>query len=142
MPKVYLVTSGCYSDYSVDKVFSSLELAEKWVGDKPSHYEIDVRDIDDMSGSEANVLRSTYVGRRWDGTEIGHYKVSDLPHIIVRIDRHSQQPYPRNIQFFIYIPTLDLSTALKTSSEILARMKALDRFEPGSYAYDTLERLD
>lgn len=31
MPKIYLVTSGCYSDYSVDAVFSTRKLAEEFI---------------------------------------------------------------------------------------------------------------
>ena len=34
MNTVYIVTSGCYSDYSIDAVFSTREAAEAYIGTK------------------------------------------------------------------------------------------------------------
>lgn len=49
--KVYLVTSGCYSDDAVDGVFSSRELAEKmmYIGGFESYNDIEEKELDDQS---------------------------------------------------------------------------------------------
>jgi hypothetical protein len=38
MKKIFVVTSGCYSDYGINAVFSTRELAEEFIKDFPSRY--------------------------------------------------------------------------------------------------------
>jgi hypothetical protein len=49
--KVYIVTSGSYSDYSIDAVFSTRKLAQEWIDKKAAeeysgHYNIEPWDVD------------------------------------------------------------------------------------------------
>lgn len=46
--KVYIVTAGDYSDYSIYGAFSSYEKAEEWIG-KAQGYSIEEHELDHMS---------------------------------------------------------------------------------------------
>ena len=46
MSKVYLVTSGEYSDYSVDGAFSSEDKAKAWIGSLTEIYSIEEHNLD------------------------------------------------------------------------------------------------
>lgn len=49
---IYVVTSGSYSDYSIDKIFSSRKLAEDWIGDFIDSFHIEEHRLDDMDGKQ------------------------------------------------------------------------------------------
>ena len=49
--QVWLVTSGSYSDYSVDRVFSSEENAKRWIGECTDHFHVEPRPLDDFEHS-------------------------------------------------------------------------------------------
>ena len=60
MNKIYIVTSGCYSDYYIDKVFSTKPKAEeykKWCGDDDAHIETYV--IDEINTDDKYYCIST-----------------------------------------------------------------------------------
>ena len=67
--KVYLVSSGSYSDYSIDRVFTTLEKAELWVGAcNGKGYEIDEWDVDqepEMTHKKTWVATFQFLGTRW-----------------------------------------------------------------------------
>jgi hypothetical protein len=52
MPKIYIVSSGEYSDYRINKVFSTEVLAKEWVGKFTDRYAIEEHDLDDMEGKQ------------------------------------------------------------------------------------------
>lgn len=53
MAKVYLITSGSYSDYSIDKIFLSKEKAEQYHDlIKRTHYDVNDIEIYDLSDDE------------------------------------------------------------------------------------------
>lgn len=62
MNKVYIVTSGDYSDYHIDAVFSTKQGAEKYCALKNTcdrysdFYNIEEYDIDDMNASNTKVV--------------------------------------------------------------------------------------
>jgi hypothetical protein len=56
MNKVYVVTSGIYSDYSIERVFSTEQLAKDWIGFRTNHFDIETWDLDDSS--EPNIAES------------------------------------------------------------------------------------
>jgi hypothetical protein len=55
MAKIFVVTSGDYSSYTVDRVFSTEEMAKEWIGISKG-YMIEEYELDDMSNP--NTLNS------------------------------------------------------------------------------------
>ena len=60
--KVYIVTEGCYSDYSIQKVFSNKPAAEeykKWhnLGNEVEEYELYDSSFADETGERAVLIR-------------------------------------------------------------------------------------
>lgn len=49
MSKIYVVTSGSYSDFGIEGVFSTEELAKEWVGDLDNRYDIREYELDDFT---------------------------------------------------------------------------------------------
>lgn len=78
--KIYLVTSGCYSDYGVDGIFSSRELAEKmmYIGGFESYNDIEEVELDDPSLLEVDAhyeIGPIFVSRIYENgglEECGH----------------------------------------------------------------------
>lgn len=58
MKTVWIVTSGSYSDYRIEKVFSTEELAEAWCADMRDGYQIEEWDIDDIKPEPKNQAQS------------------------------------------------------------------------------------
>ena len=68
--KIYLVSSGRYSDYSIDRVFSTLEKAEFWIGASGGDhgYAIEEFDVDQepgMTHKQTWVSVFQFLGTRW-----------------------------------------------------------------------------
>lgn len=59
MTIVYVVTTGSYSDYSIEGVFSSREKAEAHMGGKPDQF-------NNIEEYELDTLPVTVWGHRWD----------------------------------------------------------------------------
>lgn len=59
MDKVFIVTSGCYSDYQIERVFSTNEKAEEYIDSQryPNEFQIEEYCIDD----EISIEEKTYV---------------------------------------------------------------------------------
>lgn len=117
--KVYLVTSGEYSDYQVNGVFSSRQLAEEWIGPFQARYEIDERDLDDMSdGREA---RSSRIEMGLYDGEVTEYKPNeeeDYQNISLR----RRSGYAFNIVISMSFDFYDLDRATKIAGEKRAKI--------------------
>lgn len=55
MAKIYIVTSGDYSDYTIDEVFSTKEKAEEYVQQHGTNYRIEDYDIDKEVKKETKI---------------------------------------------------------------------------------------
>jgi hypothetical protein len=69
--KVYVVTAGSYSDYSIDSIFSTKELAEAYIaeGEKEpyaSYNGVDEWEVDELAGNVLRQMWTAYITR--DGT--------------------------------------------------------------------------
>lgn len=54
MQKIFLVTSGSYSDYNVDAIFSTRELAEEWIKyQKDDDFTIEENELDPTIDKES-----------------------------------------------------------------------------------------
>ena len=75
MTEIFVVTSGEYSDYSINAVFSTKEKAEKYVvatTDEYSHYNIETYKIDECEGAIRRTVFRTEMpgGRSWTYSRI------------------------------------------------------------------------
>lgn len=67
MAKIYIVTSGDYSDYRIDEVFSTKEKAEEYVQQHGTDYRIEDYDIDKEVKKETKIW---CVKMRFDNFEV------------------------------------------------------------------------
>lgn len=125
MKTAYVITSGRYSDYSINSVFSTRDKAEKFIADNPNQgrydkLEIEEWEIDELEGHTpktvwfCNLTKSTGdVTRTWEGeqscskryTEIGSNQYNVWAHSSVSAE-HAQklaiekrQEYLRGLHF-------------------------------------------
>lgn len=145
MAKVYIVTSGSYSDYSIARAFSTEALAKEWLGDNTEQdydgYSIEEYELDDLSGKEKNIKSHYRINMNLDGTvtlcKPDFPSDTAAPFIYIRTKySHHLGPY---IDMLLNVS--DEKTALKTASEIRARMVALNPqgAEAGEYDYETCQ---
>lgn len=142
--KVYIVTSGCYSDYSINHVFSTRELAEKWMGEKiDDDYQVEEYEIDPEVDFTENIKTSIGVDMLKNGIvkclRNKNYGTYDKE-ARVRCWSHNNDYYLETV-----ILTRDSEVAIKTANDIRIRLLALDRWPKAgrviSYDYKTLEPL-
>lgn len=67
MAKIYIVTSGEYSDYSIKAVFSTKEKAHKYIQQHGTGFSIEIFDIDEEVKKEIKIWR---VEIRFDNFEV------------------------------------------------------------------------
>lgn len=67
MAKIYIVTSGDYSDYSINAVFSTKEKAEEYVQQHGTDYRVEDYDIDEEVKKETKIW---CVKMRFDNFEV------------------------------------------------------------------------
>jgi hypothetical protein len=145
--KVYIVTSGCYSDYSINHVFSTRELAEEWIGEKINEeYHVEEYEIDPPVDFLENIKTSIGVDMLKDGTvknirndRFGSYDKE------ARVRAWSDYHNPPEFYLETVILTRDTQTAIKATNEIRLRLLALERWPTEgrvtSFDYSTLEPL-
>lgn len=144
MKKVYLITSGCYSDYHVECAFSSRELAEAWLSDLPRQgdYSIEEFALDDMSDRPRAGLR--VVGDLISGRAEVYEKELRGTLDPILIHKHWTNQLPL---MSFEVDGSDKDRALKIFSEKRAQFLAQAPTSPiafdyqGSYDRDTLTRL-
>lgn len=72
MVVVYVVTSGCYSDYGIEAAFSTLEKAEEHIGTRESDVRIELYVLDEP-GAAPPVRRPWHVQMYLDGSRDGQF---------------------------------------------------------------------
>ncbi len=154
MSKVYVVTRGEYSDYSISHVFSTLELAEKYIGEN-TDYGVEVYDLDPSVDMTENLRSSIGVDMERDGSirnirgDDGGYGAFDKKADIRLWKDNAWSRIPgTRLYLQATILTRDRNTAIKTVNEIRTRLIALDRWpetidERGILIdYETLEWIE
>lgn len=163
MSDVFIVTSGEYSDYQIDHVFSSEELAIKYVGEN-SDLQVEVYRLDPDVDFTTNIKSSIGVDMEKDGgvknirgvkSNFGVFEKQAS----VKVWQPFLQPYgypdtnpyrdtrteDKDRSYLeCVILTRDEETAVKTVNEIRLRLLALDRwpkppFRVVTFDYKTLE---
>ena len=70
MKKIYIVTSGEYSDFHIDKVFSTKKLAHKFIGNGGEQFSIETWDVDKKSEGKIRQIFEIWI--RLDNGELFH----------------------------------------------------------------------
>lgn len=112
MEKVYIVTSGEYSDYHICKVFSTKEKADEYVDARGSEYSIEEWEVDKEFDRGARIWE---VSMSADGKEIIFAEPKDLPGykdcISFAVDYSGEE------RLVFYIETDSMTRAVKIASE-------------------------
>ena len=75
--KVYIVTSGAYSDYEIDAVFSTREMAEKYIATNNTHdYPYEYIEEYEVDSNEVITNNIIYYHYRYMPM---HHKISQIP---------------------------------------------------------------
>ena len=118
--KIYIVTSGEYSDYHIDAVFSTQKLAEDYIQQNGTDYKIEEYNLDE------EIDRNTKLWRVEFDVNDGEFKeasVRDYAKDYFRdICKVSDYFRSRRISFFVDADTMD--RAVKIASERFAAVKA------------------
>lgn len=156
MASVFIATHGCYSDYSIDHVFSNRELCEKWCADR-EEFNVEEHELDPRVDFTENVKKSVGVDMLKDGNVknvrndgYGSYDKEARVRIWKIYHRIESNPYrtikidPDDGYLETIILTTDRDVAIKSTNEIRTRLIALGRWPSGDYRvvdfnYETLE---
>ena len=126
--KVFVVTTGEYSDYSIDRVFSTRQKAVEYLDTQDDHYRLEVFDIDEPIERRTQIYKISF---QLDKKKVWRVKIcydkrlKDLIHIGER--------YFSNVKTLeIYIESDSRKRALKIASE---RYGAIFAGEQTMYPY-------
>lgn len=118
--KIYIVTSGEYSDYGIDAVFSTKEKADEYIQQHGTDYHIEEYDLDE------EVIKYTRLWRIEFNISDGMFHeacVRDYKQEVVRdtcnVEQYLQGTY---INFYVDADTMD--KAVKIASERFTAVKA------------------
>ena len=124
MNKVYIVTSGEYSDYQIDAVFSTEEKAREYIQQHGSDYRIEVFDIDEEVKKGKKIWR---VEMRFDNFKVSEclaglfgegwgYHMKDTFEYILDWEK---------IEYIrLYLEADSMDRAIKIASERIVQIKA------------------
>lgn len=120
MKKVYIVTSGDYSDYTIGAVFSTEEKANEFIQQHGSDYRIEVFDIDNEVKKETKLWEVSMYYEDFTLREC-HIAWKDL--YIADTFRVLNDCYGKKV-LDQYIETDSMDRAIKIASERIAQIKA------------------
>lgn len=113
MTKIYIVTSGSYSDYCIDAVFSTEEMAEKY----KQNFNCDVVEEHDLNPC-AVAFHMTTVSMRIDGNTLNTYCMSMHKNVSGFVHyRSSGYPYTQKDMLVWTANTKDKKRAIKVVNE-------------------------
>lgn len=131
--KIYLVTIGDYSDYHVERVFSSEELAKQWISKAPhGFFSAEEVILDDLKDPPREYYK---IKINYDTEEfISDYQTYSIESDVIKWTAFPSEytetvfdTYDNRNVFYTMIDTNDLNTAIKIASERLAVMKAQEK---------------
>lgn len=115
--EIYIVTSGEYSDYTIERVFSTEAKAREYLDTKDDEYRIEVYNVDEPVVREEQTFRIEFGVDRKDytGVSVGEssYK-ADLIHVIETWG-HEKWGHEKRIE--IYVKSDSRDRAIKVASE-------------------------
>jgi hypothetical protein len=112
--KVYIVTSGCYSDYHIEGVYSTREMAEEYIRAIKDDYKgINEWEVDVVVDPIEHGYLRWYV--RFDGDNIDYINQEDIDLDDPKEEECSYYNYMGSLSFSIYAK--DRDHAIKIASE-------------------------
>lgn len=120
MAKIYIVTSGEYSDYAIDAVFSTEGKAHEYIQQHGSDYRIEVFDIDNEVKKETKLWE---VDMYYEGLTLEKCSIAWRDLYIADTFRVFNNCYGEKV-LRQYIETDSMDRAIKIASERIAQIKA------------------
>lgn len=144
---IYIVTSGEYSDYGIDRVFSTRQMAEEWCGDHLSgpsapskEYTIEEYKIDEPFDPKENIDQYSVVCLNTKTNHSYGSKPQSFEKVRTKYFQGERVIVFNNGEYMeVWSVCQDEDAAIKTAQEIKARLIALGRLKNGIYNYKTLE---
>lgn len=130
MTKVYVVTSGSYSDYGIERIFSAREHAEEYIALRPFNY--DDAQIEEFVIDSSEPVVQWNVNMLRDGSLLNR----EPPRVSLNSCHGTQHSFPRTFMSimsgdvthpYIHVNTskaADAQHAVKIANEIRARLIA------------------
>lgn len=120
---IYVVTSGIYSDYRIEGVFSTKKKAEKWISYtyRPNDYEIEEYELDEMQPDLSrklyciNIDYEDFNSRICDCMSVTSHGADEKRDTICMTD---------GLEMTMYVVAEEPKRALKVASERLSMIKA------------------
>lgn len=127
MSKVYIVTSGSYSDYGIDRVFKDKRKAEIWCAEKNTKYEWDEYRIEEYEYSDdkmeyredIELVYRFFVHSKYDMRDIEKHGILVFPTKKVRIKKANE-----GWNAIIELPEDNPEKAFKIAQDMFAMYKA------------------
>lgn len=135
--KIYIVTYGEYSDYSIDRVFSTEEKAKEYLDTKDDDYRLEEYDIDEPI-ERKEMVYCVYFGLEEKGTakaEMCDWQRNKVGMIRVG-KRIMSKPYLE-----IYVKSDSKERAIKIASERYGAVKANEKIMFPYLRYDILKEM-
>ena len=121
MAKIYIVTSGDYSDYRIDAVFSTKEKAEEYVQQHGTNYRIEDYDIDEEVKKEIKIW---CVKMRFDNFEVSECIGGGWLSQRKDTFEYLFDDWARIGYIILYFESDCMDRAIKIASERIAQIKA------------------
>lgn len=119
--KIYIVTSGEYSDYEINRVFSTRELAEDFIQHIGDDYRIEEYHIDEpiVRRNKLWLITFNVETGELDSATTTNYKVEERKDTCQYCDKYISNP---SMHLYVYTETMD--KAKKIASERFVAIKA------------------
>ena len=157
MARIYVVTSGEYSSYRIERVFSTEELAIAWIGDADHMYEIEEYKLDNVSDPPKSIV-ACWISLDTEANVFAQLTElipgRDVDNVIRRFTfktRREDKKCVESPQLYAAFMGCDKERAIKAMAEIRQKFIALHQHEPsardggpglqGTYDRQTLARI-
>ena len=120
MKKVYIVTSGDYSDYTIEAAFSTEEKANEFIQQHGSDYRLEVHDVDEEVKKETKLWE---VSMYYEDFTLKKCSIAWEDLYIADTFRVLDDCFGKKV-LYQYIETDSMDRAIKIASERIAQIKA------------------
>ena len=126
MKKVYVVTSGCYSNYSIERVFSTKELADDFCDRYDNDYQVEEYELDgEMPPREEKVFSIWMQLDNKKVFSVGTRNIREKDYVHVDVTQNSYKI--KYIEFCILSDSKE--RAIKVASERFGEVMAQEQFK-------------
>lgn len=136
MSIIYLVTSGSYSDFSVERAFSTEAAVKEWIGVLTDQYGVQECELD---GEQKKLTALLHVTMHFIDCKIQHNFIEggDWADSALQVIRVCAD-YHRDPVFHMYFSHHDVERATKVVAEKRAQLLAAGSLKTGIYHRETL----